>query len=313
MLSFLLRKIGGGVALLAVVSFLTFSLLYLSSGNVALNIIGDGATPEQIARLESELGLDQPLIPRYLTWASGAVTGDLGVAWFRPESVVSAIGGRLPITLTLIVTAMLFTAIFATAMGVLAATRRGWADRTVQVGAVLGDAIPGFVLAVVLVTVFAIQLKIFPAISTIRAGSGPDAWILSLTLPVLAIVVSGTTGAAQQIRSAVINELGLDYVRTLRSRGIGNAEILFKHVLRGAAPAGLTVLGLQFVGLLSASVIVESIFALPGLGTLAVTATSQSDIPIVMGIVIVTVVIVVLVNLLIDLANGWLNPKVRTS
>jgi peptide/nickel transport system permease protein len=313
MLSFLLKRVAAGGVLLAVASFLTFTLLYLSTSNIALNVIGDNATAEQIAQVEQKLGLNQPLIPRYFEWLAGALTGDLGDAWFRPETVSTAIASRLPVTLTLIVLSIAITAIVATFLGVLAATRRGWADRAVQVGAIAGDAIPGFVLAVFLITAFAIQLRLFPAISTIRAGSGLDAWVLSLTLPVVAIVVGSTTSAAQQVRSALIAELSRDYVRTLRSRGLGEREILLKHVLRAAAPAGLTVLGLQVVGMLSSSVIVESIFALPGIGTLAVTATSQSDIPVVMGIVVVTVVIVVIVNLLVDLANGWLNPKVRAS
>lgn len=311
MLFFVLRRVAAGVVLLVSVSFLTFTLLYLSSHNIALNVAGDNATAEQLAQVEENLGLNQPLIPRYFAWAAGALSGDLGDAWFRPESVVTAIVNRLPVTLALIASAIVITSILATVLGVIAGSRRGWADRAVQVGAIVGDAIPGFVLAVFLITVFAIQLRVFPAISTIRNGAGIDVWILSLTLPVIAIVVSSTTNSAQQIRSAVIAELARDYVRTLRSRGLSEREILLKHVLRGAAPAGLTVLGLQFVGLLSASVIVESIFALPGLGSLAVTATSKSDIPVVMGIVIVTVIIVVIVNLLVDLANGWLNPKVR--
>ncbi|QKJ18255.1 ABC transporter permease [Microbacterium hominis] len=313
MLFFILRKIAAGLVLLVVVSFLTFTLLYLSSSNIALNMIGDNATPEQIAAVEQRLGLDQPLFARYFAWVGAALAGDLGTSWFSPGTVASSIASRLPVTLALILTAVMITAIVATALGVLAATRRGWADRLVQVGAIVGDAIPGFVLAVFLITLFAVQLQLLPAISTIRPGVGLDAWVFSLILPVAAIVVASTTNSAQQIRSAVISELGRDYVRTLRSRGIGEREILFLHVLRGAAPAGLTVLGLQFVGLLSASVIVESIFALPGLGSLAVTATSQSDIPVVMGIVIVTVILVVIVNLLVDLANGWLNPKVRVS
>lgn len=311
MLFFVLRRVAAGVVLLVSVSFLTFTLLYLSSHNIALNVAGDNATAEQLAQVEENLGLNQPLIPRYFDWAVGALTGDLGDAWFRPESVGTAIVNRLPVTLALIASAIVITSILATVLGVIAGSRRGWADRAVQVGAIVGDAIPGFVLAVFLITVFAIQLRVFPAISTIRNGAGIDVWVLSLTLPVIAIVFSSTTNSAQQIRSAVIAELARDYVRTLRSRGLSEREILLKHVLRGAAPAGLTVLGLQFVGLLSASVIVESIFALPGLGSLAVTATSKSDIPVVMGIVIVTVIIVVIVNLLVDLANGWLNPKVR--
>jgi peptide/nickel transport system permease protein len=186
-------------------------------------------------------------------------------------------------------------------------------DRVVQVGAIIGDSVPGFVIGVILVTLLAIQLGLFPATSTISPDSGPDAWVYSMALPVIALLINGVTGGAQQIRSAVIKQLERDYVRTLRSRGISEREILFKHVLRSAAPAGLTVLSLQLIGMLGGVVIIEQIFALPGMGPLAVAATGQSDLPVVMGVVMYTVVVVIVVNLLVDILNGWLNPKVRAS
>jgi peptide/nickel transport system permease protein len=287
--------------------------LFFSGPNIARNVLGESATPEQIARLEAELGLDQPLLVRYGAWVVNALSGNLGRSWFNSESVVGALATRLPITLTLVTVSMVLVALIATALGIAAAARGGWVDRMVQIGAVIGDAIPGFVLSIILVTIFAIQLRIFPAISTIGPTAPIGAWVASLTLPVIAIVLNYVTSGAQQIRSAVRSQLQLDYVRTLRSRGISEREILFTYVLRNAAPTGLTVISLQFVGLLGAVVIIETIFAIPGMGTLAVSSTSLGDIPVVMGVVIATVVIVIIVNLLVDLANGWLNPKIRLS
>jgi peptide/nickel transport system permease protein len=226
---------------------------------------------------------------------------------------VAALGSRLPITFAMVITAILLIAVVSTSLGMLAAVRRGWVDRVVQVFAVVGNAVPGFIIGIVLVLVFAIQLGWFPAISRITPGSSPGVWVISLTLPVLALVVNGIGSAAQQIRSAFIKQLELDYVRTLRSRGISQREILFKHVLRSAAPAGLTVLSLQFISLLGGVVIIETLFAIPGMGSLAVSATTRSDLPLVMGVVVYTVVIVVIVNLVVDILNGWLNPKVRVS
>jgi peptide/nickel transport system permease protein len=250
---------------------------------------------------------------RYLGWAGAALRGDLSQSWFNGEPVTQTILNRLPVTLVLMIVSIVLVALIATALGVIAAVRRGWVDQTVQVGAVVGDAIPGFVLAIVLVTIFAVNLGLFPAVATIRPGAGPEAWIVSLTLPVIAIVLNYVTSSAQQIRSAVIKELEKDYVRTLRSRGLGEREIVLKNVLRSAAPAGLTVLSLQFIGLLGGVVILERVFAIPGIGALAVNATVLGDIPVVMGVVIVTVVIVIIVNLLVDIAQGALNPKVRLS
>jgi peptide/nickel transport system permease protein len=310
---FAVRRLAAGAVLLAVISALTYALLFFSGQSIARNILGDMATEEQVALKEAELGLDKPLPVRFVIWAGSALTGDLGGSWFSAQKVADAIFSRLPVTLALVFVSIVLVAVIATLMGMAAATRRGWVDRVVQVGAVVGDALPGFVFAIVLVAVFAVQLRLFPAISTITPGSTVDAWVATLALPVIAIVVNYVASSAQQIRSAVITQLERDYVRTLRSRGIGEGEILFKHVLRSAAPAGLTVIGLQFVGLLGGVVIIERVFAVPGIGALAVDATTSGDIPIVMGVVVYTVIVVVIVNLLIDLANGWLNPKVRVA
>ena len=313
MIPFILKRLGSGIVVLFAVSALTFFLLYASSGSIARNILGDQATPEQVALKEAELGLDQPVIVRYGAWITDTLRGDLGSSWFSSEPVAASLATRIPVTMAMVFTAMILITVIATLAGVAAAVRRGWVDRTVQVGAIIGDSIPGFVIGIILVTILAIQLGYFPATSTISPGAGADAWILSLTLPVVALLINGVTSGAQQIRSAVIKQLERDYVRTLRSRGIGETEILLKHVLRSAAPAGLTVLSLQLIGMLGGVVILESIFALPGMGPLAVTATAQSDQPVVMGVVMYTVAVVIVVNLIVDLLNGWLNPKVRAS
>ena len=313
MITFILKRLGSGLVTLFAVSILTFSLLYVSSGSIARNILGDQATPEQLAVKEAELGLDQPIITRYFSWLTGALGGDLGTSWFTSEPVANALATRIPVTMTMVFSAMILIAIVATLIGVAAAVKRGWVDRVVQIGAIIGDSIPGFVIGIILVTILAIQMGLFPATSTISPGVGADAWLLSLALPVIALLINGVTGGAQQIRSAVIKQLERDYVRTLRSRGIGEREVLFKHVLRSAAPAGLTVLSLQLIGMLGGVVILESIFALPGMGPMAVTATIQSDQPVVMGVVMYTVAVVIVVNLIVDLLNGWLNPKVRVS
>lgn len=313
MLSFIGKRLLSGVVALFVVACLTFTLLYISSGNIARNIMGDQASDAAVAAKAAELGLDKPLLVRLGNWLINAVQLKFGNSWFTNQPVFAAIGARLPLTLTMVIIATLLIAIVATLLGVTAAVKRGMADRIVQVMAVLAASIPGFIIGIVLVLVFAIQLRWFPAVSKISPTAKPADWVASLTLPIIALVLNGIASAAQQIRSAFIKQLELDYVRTLRSRGIPEKEILFRHVLRAAAPAGLTVLSLQFIGLLGGVVIIESIFALPGMGRLAVDATTQSDLPLVMGVVIYSVAIVVVVNLLVDIANGWLNPKVRVS
>lgn len=313
MVTFLVRRLLSGVVVLFVVSTLTFFLLYFSATSVARNILGETATQAQVHQKEIELGLDQPLVTRYIGWLGNALHGDFGVSWFTSQPVVSSILSRLPATLSIVLATIVVVAVLSTLVGVAAAVRRGWVDRVLQVVSIGGAAIPQFVIAIIIVTIFAIQLHLLPATGYVSPADSVGGWIATITLPVIALAISGIASTAQQVRSATINVLGRDYVRTLRSRGLAPREILFRHVLRGAAPAGLTVLSLQFIGLLGGVVVIEQIFALPGMGFLALQSTTQGDMPVLMGVVVYIVLIVVIVNLLVDLAVGWLNPKARVS
>ncbi|MEZ5223779.1 MAG: ABC transporter permease [Ilumatobacteraceae bacterium] len=307
----IIRRLVSGVAVLFVVAVITFLMLYISAGDVGRRILGDQASEEAVAAKNTELGLDEPVLERMGDWFSSALRGDFGKSWFTNEPVVDAIMNRLDVTLVMVFVSITIIAVVATVAGITAAVRRGWADRAVQIASIGGSALPGFVIGVVLINFFAVQRGWFPAVSRIVPGASVGDWVNSLTLPIIALVINGAANAAAQIRSAFIKQLEMDYVRTLRSRGISEREILFKHVLRSAAPAGLTVLSLQFIGLLGGVVVIESIFAIAGMGRLAVDATTQGDLPIVMGVVMYTVAIVIIVNLAVDIANGWLNPKVR--
>jgi peptide/nickel transport system permease protein len=313
MLRFVVRRLAAGLVLIVVLSSLAYLLLYISAGNIARNILGQSATEETVELKKQELGLDQPLLTRFGDWLSNALQGDLGVSWFTGQPVTEALTSRLAVTLSLVIGATVVTAIVSVALGVLAAKRRGWADRVVQVVAVLGFAIPGFLIALGLVLVFAINLGWFAPTGYTPFSESPTAWLSSITLPVIALALGGIAGVSAQIRGSMIDALRLDYVRTLRSRGLSEGRVVYKHVLRNAAGPALSVLGLQFVGLLSGAVIIEQIFAIPGLGQIIVGATAQGDIPLVMGVVLVTAVIVVILNLVVDLLQGWLNPKVRLS
>ncbi len=178
-----------------------------------------------------------------------------------------------------------------------------------------GYALPGFLLTLVLVLVFAVRLRWFPAIGYTGFTDSPSGWLSTITLPVLSLSVASVAGVSQQVRGAVIDALRQDYVRTLRARGLPASRIVFKHVLRNASAPALSVLGMQFVGLLGGAVLVEQIFGLPpGIGSMTVTYTTRGDIPpVIMALVMLTVVGVVLINLLVDILIGWLNPKARVA
>jgi peptide/nickel transport system permease protein len=311
MLAFIGKRLGSGILLILVISTLTYFLLFFSSSNVARNLLGDQATNAQVIAKQAELGLNRPILDRYFEWLTHALSGDLGASWYTNQPILEALLNRLPVTMTIVIIAITLAAILATVLGMIAAIKGGWVDRLVQVLAVAGFAIPNFVVAIVIVTVFAINLALLPATGWVPLSDDPVMWGLSMILPVTALVVSTVASAAQQIRSSFKDVMSRDWVRTLKSRGIPNGEILFKHILRSSAPAGLTVLSLQFVGMMGGAVIIESIFALPGIGQLAVQSTAEGDTPVVMGVVVYTVILVIVVNLAVDLLNGWLNPKVR--
>ena len=313
MISFLLRRLVSGVVLVFAVATITFLLMSLSGGNPARNILGEGATEQQVAAKAAELGLDLPLWERYWNWLTGAITGDFGSSWFTNEPVMTSLANKFPVTLSIVTVAIIVTAIIATVLGITAAVQRGWIDRFVQVFAVIGFALPNFWVALVLVTIFAVNLRLLPATGFTPLAMDPAKWALGLVLPVAALITGTIASTAQQVRGATIDILERDFVRTLRARGISKSSLLFRHVLRNAATPALTVLSLQFVGLLGGAIIIEKVFALPGIGSLAVTATTQGDLPQILGLVVVMVVLVVIVNLLIDLATGWLNPKARVS
>lgn len=313
MISYIGRRIGAGLVLIACASFIVFALMLANSSHVARNILGDQASLEQLAAKQAELGLNDPLILQFLRWLGNAVQGDLGQSWFNAESVSYLLLNRIPVTLSIAVGTVIVSTAISLAMGVAAALYRGWLDRLLQIVSVVGLVFPGFWLALVMVVKLSVEWQLLPATGYIPFAESPFAWFQSLTLPVAAMAIGAVAGLSQQVRSATIAVLEMDYVRTLRSRGLSEASVLFRHVLRNAAPPTLTVLSLNFIGLMSGAVMIERVFALPGLGSIAVEATGTGDIPIVVGAVVISVVIVVIVNLVIDLINGWLNPKARLS
>lgn len=311
MFAFVGRRLVACVVLVVVIAGITFMLAFSGTGNVARNLLGENATPDQLAAKNAELGLDKPLLAQLGTWAQHAVRGDLGISWFTNEPVAQAIANRLPVTLSMVVLAVTLTALISVGLGVAAAVRGGWLDRVIQVLSVAGFALPNFWVALVLVVFFSVTLGVLPATGYVRLSESPGGWAAALVLPVASLVIGSTASAAQQVRGAVIDVLRQDFVRTLRARGISPRSVLFRHALRNAATPALTVLSLQFIALLGGAVVVEKVFAIPGLGTLTINAALQGDVPVLMGVVVTLVVLVVIVNLVIDIVSGWVNPKVR--
>lgn len=313
MITFLARRLASGIAMLFVISTMAYLLIYLTGADIARNLLGQNATAEAVEARAHQLGLDQPLLVRYWHWLGDAVTGDLGVSWFSGAPVLELLTGRLGVTLSLVVISTVVSAIVAAAVGVWAAVKRGWVDRALQILSMVGAAIPNYLIALALVLVFAINLAWFAPTGYVRPQDSLGGWAAAITLPAIALTVGCVAGVAQQVRGAMIDGLRQDYVRTLRSRGLPQRRVVLEHVLRNAAGPALSVLALNFVGLLGGAVIIEQMFAIPGLGSLSVSSTTQGDVPVIMGVVVLVAIIVLVVNLAIDIAQGWLNPKARVA
>jgi len=314
MTTFILRRLLAGVVLIFIVTALTFLLIYAGGNDIAFSILGESATPEAAAALSTQLGLDRPIFVQYWDWLTSALTGDLGTSFFGPASVATTLGIRIPVTLSLVAVSIVLTAVLGVILGVASARRGGWVDRVTQVISVVGFALPSYWLALVLVLTIALPMPwLFPATGYVAPTVSVGAWLMSIALPAIALTIGGVATIAQQVRGSMIDTMRLDFVRTLRSRGIPERNIVYRHALRSSAGPALTVLSLQFIGMLGGAIIIERVFALPGIGSLAATASLRGDIPVVMGVVAFSVFVVVVVNLLVDITQGILNPKVRTA
>ncbi|HEY4200569.1 MAG TPA: ABC transporter permease [Devosiaceae bacterium] len=315
MIAFFSRKFLAGIVLVLGVTAVTFFLVYASGSDIARNILGEGATQEQVVQKAHDLGLDQPVVVQYGQWLGKVVRGDLGRSFFDSQPVWSSLATRLPVTVSIVFFTILLASLVSILLGVLAARSPGGAlDGGVQVLSVLGFAVPNYWLALVLVLAIALPSHgVIPATGYVPPMTSVGGWLLSLLLPCIALSVGTIASVAQQIRGSLIDVLSQDYIRTLRSRGLSERALVLRHGLRNAGTPALTVLALRIVGLLGGAVIVERVFALPGLGTLALNASLLGDIPVVLGVVLFMSIIVVGVNLLIDLLIAWLNPKARLS
>jgi peptide/nickel transport system permease protein len=299
------------LVLLIVVPTVTFFLQGTSTASVARTVLGLNATPAQVAAFNHQLGLDQPLIVRYVEWLGGAVHGDLGLSYTTQQPVQEILAPRLGVSLSLIIGALLVFTVLGMLLGILSATGNRVVGRIVDAVSTIGIAIPNFWLAVILITVFAVNLNLLPATGYVDPATDPGLWLASLVLPVIALAFAGITAVAKQTRDQMLLSIASPYARSLRANGASEFSLTYKHALRNAAGPVITVLGLIFVGALSGSVVVENIFVLPGLGSQALQSTLQHDVPVIQGISVYFIVVVVIVNVLIDIANTVLNPKVR--
>ena len=308
-----LRRVLRSLPLLVVVTATTFVLESLVPGNAARTLAGITATHAQYEALRKQLGLNLPLWDQYSRYVWNVLHGNLGIDPFNGEPTSKILDQRIWVTLSLVSLTTLFCAVVGVALGVASSVREGWSARFVDAVSIMGLALPGFLVAIVLVTLLAVRIRLFPATGYIAFTASPVEWLKSLALPVVALGVGPTAIVAKQARDAMKDTLSSDYVRTLRAGGLSRRRILALHALRNASIPVLTVLGLVFVGALGASVFVEQVFVLPGLGSLAVSATAKHNVPVLEGVTLYFTLFVVAINLLLDVSYAMINPRVRRS
>jgi peptide/nickel transport system permease protein len=308
------RRLLLAVPLLFVVSALSFVLVSLTPGNAAATLLGNSASPQAIIEVRQQLGLNLPLYEQYWRWLEQAVQGNLGLSLISKQSVAASITGtRMVVTMSLIGGALVVTAVLGIGLGMLSAIRGGAVGRVLDAFSLAGYALPAFWAGAVLIAIFAVKLRWFPAVGYVAFSQSPGAWLRSLVLPVTALALGSVAAVARYTREAMLEALASEHVRISWANGISARSIYFRHALKNAGARIVTVLGIIVVGLLTGTVLVENVFALPGLGGLAVLATDQHDLPTIQGVVVLFTIVVIVVNLAVDLAYSWLNPRVVSS
>ena len=313
---FLLKRLLTLLATLAAASIVVFAVLEILPGNAAQVLLGPDASPEAIAELANQLGLNQPAVQRYFHWIGGLLTGDMGTSYAYGSPVLDLVLERLALTVPLAIIAMLFTTVIAITAGVYAASRHNkLGDVSVMGLAQIGIAIPNFWFAILLILLFSVKLQWFSAGGfpgwNEDAGGGFWPALQALFLPAIALAVVQAATLARITRSAVLDVQQEDFVRTARAKGLSQQATLWRHVLRNAMIPVVTVMGLQFANLLAGTIVVENVFSLPGLGRLIFQSISNRDLIVVRNCVMLLAALVVLVNFVVDLLYAVIDPRVK--
>lgn len=305
MINYLINRLALSVIVVFGVSILVFSMLHLVPGDPAVVMLSESASGQDVEQLRHDLGLDQPLWVQYTLYIGHVVHGDLGRSIRLQQPVAQLIAGRLPNTLELAITSLTLATILGVAVGAISAVRRGRvSDHAVMAAALLGVSLPSFWLGLLLILFFGLRLGVLPI-------AGNQDGLSSLVLPAVTLAAVPTATIARLTRSGLLDVLGEDYIRTARAKGLKELAVIVNHALRNSMIPVITVVGVQFGVLLGGAVIVETVFAWPGVGRLLIDAVSARDFPLVQGIMLFISISFVLVNLLADVVYAYVDPRIR--
>jgi peptide/nickel transport system permease protein len=312
LLRFLAYRLVATLPVVLGVAVVVFLILRLAPGDPAVVLAGDTATPETVAEIREQLGLDEPLVTQFVTWVGLIVQGDLGVSIISGKPVSTLILQRVEPTLSLAATTFVLSILFAVPLGIIAAWRhQTWVDRSVMAVSVFGFSIPAFVLGYLLVYAFAVHLKWFPVqgFKSLSLGIGP--FLSSMALPTITLSLFYGALVARITRASLLEILGEDYIRTARAKGVGEVSVMTRHALQVAAGPIISIIGIGLAMLISGALITESVFNLPGLGRLTVDAVMSRDYPVIQGLILVLSFAYILINLLVDIAYAAVDPRIR--
>ena len=310
--SFILRRVLATIPVMLVVAVVVFLLLHLSPGDPAAIIAGDNATSEDIERIRVSLGLDRPLVTQFVVWIGALLEGDFGVSVFNKVPVWSLITQRMGPTLALAATTMSFAVMIAIPVGIIAAWKAGtWIDHAIMGIAVLAFSSPVFLIGYGLVYQFARTWRLLPVQGYTPLAQGFTSFWQHLVLPALSLGLIYAALLSRMTRSTMLDVLNEDYIRTARAKGLAPRAVLLRHALRNASVPIVTTIGIGIALLIGGVVVTESVFAIPGIGRLTIEAVTQRDYPVIQGVILMASFVYVLINLLIDLAYAFLDPRIR--
>ncbi|MFQ6089888.1 MAG: ABC transporter permease [Candidatus Bipolaricaulia bacterium] len=310
--AYVLRRLSALIVTLFLISLIVFLVLRVIPGDPAQLILGTEADQATLAKLRAKLGLDRPILVQYLDWLKGIVTGDLGWSIHYNLPVAGLIASRLAVTGPLALLALLFTVIIAIPLGIYAATHHNrLGDYGVMVASQLGISIPEFWLGILFILLLAVQWHWFPAGGFPGWTRSPLAALRALVLPALALGIVRAAIIARLMRSSLLEILGEEYIQAARGKGLKEWIVVYRHALKNSLISVVTVLGLQLGGLLAGAIIIETVFYLPGMGRQVILAISQRDLPVVQGITLFIAATIILVNFLVDIIYGFLDPRIR--
>lgn len=312
MIRLIVNRVLIAIPVLFVVAVTVFTIMHITPGDPAAIMLGPEATPEEVEALRRALGLDRPILEQFASWISGVVVGDLGDSIFLKQPVTEAIASHIGPTIEIAVLAQLITVVVAIPLGILAARRQGRvSDQVVMGAAMIGTSVPAFLLGLLLVLLLAVTFRILPAGGYVSFTEDPAQALRFLILPAVSLATAQTALLARMTRSSMIEILGQNFIRTARAKGASAMRVTVGHGLRNAAIPLLTVIAQSLGLLIGGSVVIETVFNVPGLGQLIINAITRRDYVVIQGVVLVTALIYVAINLLVDILYAVLDPRIR--